>query len=347
MLSSNTALSAAVVRNHQSDTTSARSFKGLAESLTIFIAIPALTLYPLGFVSLWIQMMSAPFFPYGLDREMAWYAASLVDRIVVIGTGVHVLFLSLAATGLVGGVLFFLDGVLRRRRQIVQDLASTKRWTLVRSLLFIMLGVGLGLYVFWANNLLARITVIDYPLPGDAKSIFRMFCLLGALLLILVIASSSAYIVRKNGRPSYRVLAVGYVGVVLAASLLAGSEYPSLPVVQFYRPDAAAAEDYYFSYDPYQNNRPTYVLLSSREEGWYVVSPAEGLLAINPQLNAVSEFHAVDEDYAGIYKVNATCHDFDTQTAAQGFYNVLANDFARARMDPDEDGEACEGLETP
>jgi hypothetical protein len=51
-----------MVRNHQSDTTSARSFKGLAESLTIFIAIPALTLYPLGFVSLWIQMMSAPFF---------------------------------------------------------------------------------------------------------------------------------------------------------------------------------------------------------------------------------------------------------------------------------------------
>lgn len=67
-----TLLRSDTARNKSSDARSERSFRSLAENFAVFIGIPALTLYPLGFVSLWIQLMAAPYFPYALDRQMAW-----------------------------------------------------------------------------------------------------------------------------------------------------------------------------------------------------------------------------------------------------------------------------------
>lgn len=356
-----TLLRSDTARNKSSDARSERSFRSLAENFAVFIGIPALTLYPLGFVSLWIQLMAAPYFPYALDRQMAWYAASLVDRTVVIGTGVHVLFLSLGATGFLAGFFFFLLALLRGilglfgRRQNERQTSADRRWTLLRRSLFFLLVLGLGMYVIVVNQIPTRLAYMFYAFSSPEiqtnlvlrnKVVFKLVCLLVAVLLIVVIGSIAArHLMRQSRRPSYPRLGVAYVGIVLAASLLAGSEYPSLPTVQFYE-TPVAAQDRQFLPDPYATlSTPAYTVLSSREELWYVFAGAEGVIAVPIQDVAVAEFHAINEVYAGTYMIEATCRNFLTQEEAQVYLESLSIAEDRAPLDPDNDGIACEELE--
>jgi hypothetical protein len=80
-----------------------RSLKGILGGALFYFGIPAATLYPLGFMALSLQLWRAPNFPYdwassGLNFAMIWYAASLVPKVVVIGTGVRLLFIALLST---------------------------------------------------------------------------------------------------------------------------------------------------------------------------------------------------------------------------------------------------------
>jgi hypothetical protein len=82
-----------------------KPLREILEGFFFYINIPALTLYPLGFVALCLQMWRDQLFPYswdfgGLNFVMTWYAASLVPKVVVIGMGVRLLFLSLLAGAL-------------------------------------------------------------------------------------------------------------------------------------------------------------------------------------------------------------------------------------------------------
>jgi hypothetical protein len=61
--------------------------KEIVEAALLYVGVPAITLYPLGFVALGLQMWRDPFFPYA-DFGPIWDAVSLVPRTVVIGTGV-------------------------------------------------------------------------------------------------------------------------------------------------------------------------------------------------------------------------------------------------------------------
>lgn len=56
-------------------------------------------------MALSLQLWRDPDFPYdwassGLDFSMIWYAASLVPKVVVIGTGVRLLLISVLSTTL-------------------------------------------------------------------------------------------------------------------------------------------------------------------------------------------------------------------------------------------------------
>ncbi len=80
-----------------------RSLREILGGFLFYIGIPAITLYPLGFVALSLQLWRDPDFPYswasgGFNFAMIWYAASLVPKVVVIGTGVRLLFIALLST---------------------------------------------------------------------------------------------------------------------------------------------------------------------------------------------------------------------------------------------------------
>ena len=73
------------------------------EGALFYVGIPTVTLYPLGFVGLGLQMRSDPFFPYS-HLGTVWDALSLVPQMEVIGTGVWLLYLSLISLALGVGV---------------------------------------------------------------------------------------------------------------------------------------------------------------------------------------------------------------------------------------------------
>lgn len=72
------------------------SFLNLAQTLGAYLALPVVLLYPFGFVALFAQFINY----FRLDFYTAWYAASLVNRVVILGQGATIL-----AVALVGGVL--------------------------------------------------------------------------------------------------------------------------------------------------------------------------------------------------------------------------------------------------
>lgn len=77
-------------------------FKDTVELGLLYVGVPALTLYPLGFVGLGIELWRDPFFPY-YDFLGVYNAVALVPNTVVAGTGVKLLYLSVIST-LIGAV---------------------------------------------------------------------------------------------------------------------------------------------------------------------------------------------------------------------------------------------------
>ena len=99
---------------------SSRSLRDILGGVLFYIGIPAATLYPLGFMALSLQLWRDPDFPYdwassGLDFSMIWYAASLVPKVVVIGTGVRLLLISVLSTTLSMSIASITLYLLRER----------------------------------------------------------------------------------------------------------------------------------------------------------------------------------------------------------------------------------------
>ena len=97
------------------------SLRDILGGALFYIGIPAVTLYPLGFIALSLQLWRDPDFPYnwasrGFDFTMIWYAVSLVPKVVVIGTGVRLLFISVLATALSMSIASIISQLLRQRK---------------------------------------------------------------------------------------------------------------------------------------------------------------------------------------------------------------------------------------
>jgi hypothetical protein len=94
--------------------------KDIAQTVTAYLAIPALLFYPAGFLSIWLQFHNY----YNLALSTAWQAASLVDRVVVMGRGATVLAVTLVVSLISSAVIsyFAVTGraFIRNRKVLVK-----------------------------------------------------------------------------------------------------------------------------------------------------------------------------------------------------------------------------------
>jgi hypothetical protein len=77
------------------------SFLTIAQTLAAYLALPVLLLYPFGFVALFAQFTNY----FRLDFYTAWYAASLVHRVVILGQGATILAAALIGSVLLSGIV--------------------------------------------------------------------------------------------------------------------------------------------------------------------------------------------------------------------------------------------------
>jgi hypothetical protein len=104
--------------------------KDLVEVALLYVGIPAVALYPLGFVGLLIQLWRDDFFPYQ-NFNTIWNAVAPIPNTVVVGTGIELLYLSLVST-LVGlGVASLTLNFLHRRHAYAEEPESRRSlWSL-------------------------------------------------------------------------------------------------------------------------------------------------------------------------------------------------------------------------
>jgi hypothetical protein len=78
-----------------------RSWTEIVQTLTAYVAVPVALVYPFGFFALFAQVTKY----FYLDSYTAWYAASLVNRMVAIGQGVTILALALIGSVLLSALI--------------------------------------------------------------------------------------------------------------------------------------------------------------------------------------------------------------------------------------------------
>jgi hypothetical protein len=78
-----------------------RNWLEIAQTLAAYVAIPVALVYPFGFLALFVQFTHY----FNLDFYTAWYAASLVNRMVAIGQGVNILALALVLSVLLSATI--------------------------------------------------------------------------------------------------------------------------------------------------------------------------------------------------------------------------------------------------
>ena len=248
------------------------NFKDLVQSLLVYVGIPAVTLYPLGFAALAIQLWNDPLFPY-YDFATIWYAVTLVPKTVVMGTALKLIVLSLSTTVLsTGAALMVLRSLLRRRGLSLQEIEEIPERK------------GMGR---WATYLIILVVVAVFILLNEL--ILDTWGDLIALIGFLVLSVGVGILVGAlRARGSERLfptgLAVAYAGAVLAALCYAAINPPSLPLVRI---------DAQFGVTPScsKMTEKSFVVLAADSSYWHVFNK-EGLYAVNSdQLKLVQYQH--------------------------------------------------------
>jgi hypothetical protein len=219
--------------------------KEIVEAILLYVGIPAITLYPLGFVALGLQMWRDPFFP-SADFGPIWDAVSLIPQTQVIGTGVELLYLSVISTLFGVGIASLTFHFLRRRRPSAEE----KRWD----------GGLWGLYLLVLLPVAAVLTYSSVPLDGleDLPYVagFLIFSIGGGLLVGYTrIRQLDGYFMTG--------IAVAYVGTLLAALCIAPLDVPNLPIIRI---DARVGAEESCQGPPDK----TFVKLEESETHWHV-----------------------------------------------------------------------------
>ena len=245
------------------------SLREVIEGFLFYVGIPALTLYPLGFVALCLQMWRDHQFPYswdfgGFNFGMIWYATSLVPKVVVIGTGVRMLFVSVLACVLVMGVASLSSNFLqrwwyvRRRWHLVEAWKANGKWEVLFWRLSFVTLLPLAVYVIWNDF------AVDSWYDAPFLAAFVLFC--AAAGTVVIHARH-----REGGRRFLHGLALAYAGALLAALSLSALQFPDLPQVEL----DAAAEAW-----PERPTGEPFVVLSQGAGYWHVYNRTSGLLAV-------------------------------------------------------------------
>jgi hypothetical protein len=90
-----------IVAGYSQMETNRITFLDILQTLAAFVAVPVVLLYPVGFFALFAQFMNY----FYLDVYTAWYATSLVNRMIAIEQGVTILALALGASVVLSGII--------------------------------------------------------------------------------------------------------------------------------------------------------------------------------------------------------------------------------------------------
>ncbi len=188
--------------------------KDIVEAVLLYVGIPAITLYPLGFVALGLQMWRDPFFPSASFGPI-WDAVSLIPHTQVIGTGIELLYLSAISTLFGVGIAALTFHFLLRHPSVAETRgAGNSLW---------------GLYLIVLLPVAAVLTYNSVPLNGweDLPYVagFLVFSIGGGVLVGYT---------RLWHLESYFLagMATAYVGSILAALSIAPLDVPNLPLIR-------------------------------------------------------------------------------------------------------------------
>ena len=232
------------------------------EGALFYLGIPTVTLYPLGFVGLGLQMWRDPFFPYS-RFDTVWDTLSLVPQMEVIKMGVWLLYLSLisltfgvGAATLVVRLFLGLGGVPAEQSPVAAP--GRRGW-----MVYLLLLLPVAVLLLWNG-----VTLRGWH---DLMSFVRF----------LVLSAGGGMVVgymRLRGRRQrfFTGLAVAYVGSILGALSLATTQTPQLPLVEI-EVDRGALHE--CSEVPADN---LFVILEETDEYWYVYNK-EGLFGLRKE----------------------------------------------------------------
>jgi len=249
------------------------SLRDVIGGFLFYFGIPAVTLYPLGFMALSLQLWRDPVFPYswassGFNFAVLWYAASLVLKVVVIGTGIRLLFVSLLCTVLIMAVASATLHFLREwnllkswTKHEVSDAYS--RWE----------GLNRWERHLWQLSVIVLLPMVilllshDFPFDSWYDAPFYagyfVFSAFGGVVI--------GYIrFRGYDRWLHHGLSLAFAGAIFGALSLSALGLPDLPVVEI---EAATNWPKELSGTPFR-------LLANDPQHWYVYNSESGMLAL-------------------------------------------------------------------
>ncbi len=125
--------------------------KDLVEVALLYVGVPAVTLYPLGFVGLLIQLWRDNFFPY-YDYDTVWNAVAMIPNTVVVGTGVELLYFSVVSTLLGIGIASLASKLLRKPHAVGEEQRGRKGWWGLYLLVVLPATAFLAYYSVYVND---------------------------------------------------------------------------------------------------------------------------------------------------------------------------------------------------
>ena len=254
-----------------------RKTRDIVELALLYVGVPAVTLYPLGFTALGIQLWRDPFFPY-TDFTTVWEAVSLIHQTVVIATGIKLIYLSLVATALGMGIASLTLSFLRRRKGGAggMDTRESRNGRLWSLLLFVFLPVAALL--IWSTT----------PIDGWNDA--------GYLAASVLLSSGGGALVSyasMRGRTEwfFPALVVAYMGAILAALCIAALWTPGLPLVEI---DAESGNP---PSDCSEATGKTFVKLAEGLQHWHLYNQ-DGLFAVpHDELHLIEYKHCPEYLY--------------------------------------------------
>ena len=257
--------------------------RDLVEGGLLYIGIPAVTLYPLGFIALGLQLWRDPSFPYH-DFTTIWEAVSLIPQRVVVATGIRLIYTSLIATILgaaIGGLFFEL--LLWRRKGTGEE--ASRLDSLRRSHLW-------SIPLLLLLPLLASPLLVRGDLPIDSRHDNDAFYVTGFVIFALV-GGGILNFVRSRRRDDWFILGLGtaYTAAILAAMCLAATQTPALSLVRVHVPEHGVGGTETCSDDIHGD---TYVKLEEGLFYWHLYNK-EGLFAIpETELHRIEYVHCIE-----------------------------------------------------
>jgi hypothetical protein len=257
--------------------------RDLVEGGLLYIGIPAVTLYPLGFIALGVQLWRDPSFPYH-DFTTIWEAVSLIPQRVVVATGIRLIYTSLIATILGAAVAgLFFELLLWRQRSTSEEgrldrlPRSNHRWSIPLLLLL---------------PLMVSPLLIRGDLPIDSRHDYDAFYVTGFIVFALV-GGGIFNLVRSRHRDDWFILGLStaYTAAILAAMCLAATQTPALSLVRVHVPEHGVSGAETCSEDIHGD---TYVKLEEGLFYWHLYNKG-GLFAIpETELHRIEYVHCTE-----------------------------------------------------